>query len=224
MNTAKVFQFPEQANGKKNAKRIINTDGVKYFNPLQIKLLRRTVRDAAILGKAKGQCTAIREWMLIDLLVRTGMREGEAADLRCGDIKTGLGQCEIFIRDGKGGRSRTIQIPDGLKTHLRSFLKWKTDQNEPTGEDDHILVGQRGAWTGQAVGQVVKKYLRILGLYEKGKSAHSLRHSYATEYYARTKDLRGLQKQLGHASIQTTQIYADVTKEDIQKEIKNLWN
>jgi len=222
MNTAKVFQFPEQK--KARAKRIQNIDGVKYFSSLQIKLLRRTARNAAELAKGKKQCTAVREWMILDLLTSTGMREAEAADLRAGDLKTGPGQCEIFVRDGKGGRSRTVQIPDSLKTHLRSFLRWKAGRNEPTGEDDHIFIGQRGTWTGQTVGQVVKKYLKQLGLYESGKSAHSLRHSYATEHYAKNKDLRALQKQLGHSSIQTTQIYADVTKEDIQKGIKNLWN
>ena len=37
------------------------------------------------------------------------------------------------------------------------------------------------------------------------------------------KDLRALQKQLGHSSVQTTQIYADVTVQDIQKQIRGLW-
>jgi site-specific recombinase XerD len=46
---------------------------------------------------------------------------------------------------------------------------------------------------------------------------------YAVEFYRQEKDLRALQKQLGHSSIQTTQIYADVSVEDIQKQIRGLW-
>ena len=78
--------------------------------------------------------------------------------------------------------------------------------------------------TVQAIQQIVKKYLKAIGLYEPGKAAHALRHSYAVALYRRKRDLRAVQKQLGHASIQTTQIYADVTREDIQEQIKGIWS
>jgi integrase/recombinase XerD len=198
-------------------------DGFKYFNELQIKLIRRTAKDAAQLAKDKGQVTAIRNWMLIDLLTSTGMREAEAADMRCGDILAGYGQSACFVRNGKGDKSRTIQIPDSLRTHLKSFLVWKQERGEPTGPDDFLFVGQRGPWTGWNVGNITKKFLRQLGLYQTGKSAHSLRHSYAVQLYRQKRDLRAVQKQLGHANVQTTQRYADVLTEDIQEQIKGLW-
>lgn len=220
-NQAAIYHFPGK---EKKAKRVQNIDGVKYFNASQIKLLRRTARDRAELDRQKGKVTGVREWMLIDLLTSTGMREGEASDLRCGDIRAGYGQSEVFIRNGKGGRSRTVQIPDGLKKHLTRFITWKADRKEPTGEDDHLFIGQRGSLSSQGIQQIVKRYLKMLALYERGKSVHALRHSYATEFYGRCKDLRGLQKQLGHASIQTTQIYADVSKETIKSEVLGLWN
>lgn len=97
------------------------------------------------------------------------------------------------------------------------------ERGEPISQDDFLFIGQRGAMTSQAIQQIVKKYLKSLGIYEGGKSIHALRHSYVVEYYRRTKDLRGLQKQFGHSSIQNTQIYVDVCKEDIQMNIKGLW-
>jgi len=139
-------------------------------------------------------------------------------------LKLGYAESELFIRDGKGSKPRTIQIPESLKKHLKQCLKWKKSRGEPVSEDDHVFVGQRGPWTSQAIQQIVKKYLKALGLYENGKSAHALRHSYAVELYRKEKDLRAVQKQLGHSSVQSTQIYADVTKEDIQGQIKNFWN
>ena len=86
-----------------------------------------------------------------------------------------------------------------------------------------MFIGQRGKWTKQALQQTVKKYLKALGLYEMGKPVHSLRHSYGVELYAKEKDLRAVQKQLRHISIQSTLIYADVTDENISQQIKGLW-
>jgi len=161
---------------------------------------------------------------LIDILTSTGLRSAEAADLRCGDILTKYGEQSLFVRAGKGYKTRYVQITAGLKTHLNSFIKWKTTQDEPTGMDDHLFLGQRGPWTPAGVQQCCKKWVRHCDLDQPGLSAHTFRHSYAVELYRSERCLRTVQKQLGHASIQTTQIYADVLKEDIQQQIKGLWN
>ena len=226
MNTAEIIDF--KSNERKTrlvttTHTVRNIDNVKYFSKNQIRLLRRTVRDRAIVSVSKKNITAVREWAVIDLLTSTGIRVAEAANLRCGDIKAGYGQSALFIRNGKGCKSRTVQIPESLKRHLKSFLLWKIEHNEPVGHDDFLHIGQRGPWTVQAIQQIVKKYLRDLGLYEKGKSVHALRHSYAVELYRSERDLRAVQKQLGHSSIQTTQIYVDVLEEDVQRQIKGLW-
>jgi site-specific recombinase XerD len=223
--TSRVILFPGQAEKPCNrpSRQVKNIDGIKYFTEQQIKLLRRTVRDQAIHDIDRNQVTAVREWMVVDLLTSSGLRVSEAANLRCGDVKTGYGECALFVRDGKGAKSRTVQIPDFLKKHVKQFITWKQTRGEATGQDDYLFVGQRGPWTAQAVQQLTKKYLKSLGLYESEKSVHALRHSYAVEFYRQGKDLRALQKQLGHSSVQTTQIYADVTAEDIQKQIRGLW-
>lgn len=223
--TGRIIRFPgtREKVSPKTPRQVQNVDGVKYYSDQQIRLLRRTVRDQAALSIERNQVTAGREWMAVDLLTSSGLRVSEAANVRCGDIKAGYGESALFVRDGKGARSRTVQIPDSLKKHLKQFVVWKAGRGEPTGPDDFLFMGQRGPWTAQAVQFLVKKYLKALGLYENEKSVHALRHSYAVEFYRQEKDLRGLQKQLGHSSIQTTQIYADVTAQDIQKQIKGLW-
>ncbi len=226
MDKSNVITLPIRGKTKKNTrtKKIRNIDGIKYFTEQQIKALRRTVRDQAILDRKKDKVTGVREWMVIDLLTCTGLRVNEAANIRCGDLKTGYGESEVFVREGKGSVSGHVEIPDSLKKHLKQFLKWKDGQGEATGKNDYLFIGQRGPWTSQAIQQIVKKYLKVLGLYESGKSVHALRHSYAVQLYAKEKDLRAVQKQLRHVSIQSTQVYADVTKEDIQEQIKGLWN
>jgi len=216
--------IPKKESGPGKKQRIKNVDGIKYFNEKQIKLLRRTVRDQAELDMQKGKRTAIQEWLAIDLLTCTGLRVSEAANLRYGDLKLGYAESKVFVRDGKGGISGHVVVPDSLKKQLKSFLALKDKIGEPTGENDHLFVGQRGAWTAQAIQQIVKKYLKQLGLYENGKSVHSLRHSYGVELYSKEKDLWVAQKQLRHRSIQSALIYANVTAEDIENQVKGLWN
>jgi integrase/recombinase XerD len=224
--TVNIIRFPAQdtASKKGRKRKVRSVDGIKYFNAQQIKLLRRTVKDQAALDGQKGKVTGVREWMAMDILTSTGMRVSEVANLRCGDLKIGYSESKIHVRQGKGDISGHVVINDGLKKHLKLFLRWKEDRREAVGEEDALFVGQRGIWTSQAIQQIVKKYLRELGLYEKRKSVHALRHSYAVELYSKAKDLRVVQKQLRHVSIQSTLVYADVTDESIGDQIKGLWN
>ena len=203
-----VINFPSAAaHGKRKEKakgRVRSVDGIKYFNAKQIKMLRRAVREQAELDEKKGLVTGIREWMVIDLVTSTGLRVSEAANLRCGDLKIGYTENKIFVRDGKGHKAGHVVINDSVKKHLKAFLAGKTGNGELTGEDDHLFIGQRGAWTAQAIQQIVKKYLKKLDLCERGKSVHALRHSYAVELYSKERDLRAVQKQLRHVSMQST--------------------
>lgn len=208
----------------KKTNHIKSTDGIKYFNSTQIKLLLQTVQDRSEKDMEHNRVTAIREFMAIDLIVNTGLRVSEASDVRCGDLKINNGDCALFVRNGKGNRSRTIQISDSLKKHLLQYLQWKRQKNESTDKDAHLFVGQRGPLGSQGIQWICRKYLKALNLYETGKCVHSLRHSYATELYRQRRCLRTVQKQLGHRSIATTQIYADVTPGEVREQLEGLWN
>ncbi|MGA2228109.1 MAG: integrase, partial [Syntrophobacteraceae bacterium] len=86
--TGRVIRFPgtQEKVSPKAPRQVQNVDGIKYYTDQQIKLLRRTVRDQAALDIERGQVTAIREWMAIDLVTSSGLRVSEAANVRCGDI------------------------------------------------------------------------------------------------------------------------------------------
>ena len=124
MDKPNVITMPIRGKAKKKTQKIKirNVDGVKYYTEKQIKLLRRTVRDQAHLDMDKGKVTGVREYMVIDLLTSTGLRVSEAANVRCGDLKVGYGQSEVFVREGKGSVSGHVEIPDSLKKHLKRFL------------------------------------------------------------------------------------------------------
>jgi site-specific recombinase XerD len=224
---AQIIQFPgsEVLAGQRREKRKpVSTDKIKYFSEQEIKLLRKVAREHCEADLSKGRVTGVRSWMVIDLLTDTGLRVHEAANLKVGDLKIGYGQSEIYIENGKGSISGTVVIPAGLKTHLKSFLAWKEGQGEGVADSDYLLIGKKEKMGSQALQSIVKGYLKRLGLYEKGKSVHALRHSYAVSLYSKEKDLRAVQKQLRHVSIQSTLVYADVSKADLERQVKGMWN
>jgi site-specific recombinase XerD len=219
---AEVIPLRPRGNGLPRRPR--PEQGPKYFSPEQIKLIRRTARNAAEAAERKGQVTAVRSWMIIDLLTGSGLREAEAAGLRCGDLRLGYGESAVYVACGKGRKARTVQIPADLKTHLRKFLAWKAERGESTEELAPLFVGQRGQLKPVGIAEAVKSVLRQCGLYRPGKAVHALRHSYAVALYRQERDLRAVQKQLGHSSIATTQIYADVLDEDIRAQLEGgIW-
>ncbi len=196
-----------------------STDGIKFFTADQIRLLRATAQAAA----ARGRASDVKAWALIDLITGSGVRVAEAADVRCGDVHGQFGESALFVRCGKGCKSRTVEIDAALLAHLGQFTAWKATHDEGTGPDDHLFIGQRGPLSAQGIQVIIKKRLKALNLYRQGKSVHSLRHSYATQLYRRERDLRAVQRQLGHASVETTQVYSAITPEDIQTQIAGLW-
>ena len=222
IRTANVIPLkPRSPRRPRGPKRI---DGPRYFTKKQIQRLRRHCRSEARIAEHRDQKQAVRVWMLVDVLTSAGLRRAEAAALRCGDLRLGYDEAAIVVRQGKGNRCRTVQIPRALKQHLQRYLRWKAKQHERADERAPLFIGQRGPWTAAGIRDAVTRVLREVGLYEPGKCAHALRHSYAVQLYRREHDLRATQKQLGHSSISTTQIYADTLPEDIRAQLEGgLW-
>jgi len=66
---------------------------------------------------------------------------------------------------------------------------------------------------------MVKRKAKKAGI-DKDVHPHTLRHSFATDLYRESKNLRLVQKALGHSSISTTEIYTHIVDEELEKEMK----
>lgn len=220
VQTAKVIPFAP----RREQRRPRHTPPeLRYFAPKQIQRLRRHCRTDAVVAQQLHQVTAVRVWMLVDLLTCTGVRRSEAAALRCGNLRLGRDEPAVIVRRGKGGKARVVHIGSALAEHLREFMHWKERRGERTDATAPLFIGKRGPWSHAAVRDAVRKALRDVGLYESGKNVHALRHSYAVALYRRERDLRAVQLQLGHASVKTTEIYAAVLPDDVRRQVEGLW-
>ncbi len=189
----------------------------KFLAPDDVHRLRRLLGDAATLARARGTQAAVRDQLIIELALGTGLRVSELSYLKVEDLFLKKGQNSLLVRNGKGGKQRVVQFSPGLKKLIQEFLNY-ISANSP-----FLFPSQRNPhMTASGIQQVFKRWAAKAGL-PKRYSIHCLRHTYATRLHkASGYNLRLVQKQLGHSSVATTQVYADVLDEDVEKALANL--
>ena len=144
-----------------------------------------------------------RDAAVLTLLYGAGLRISEALSLSANDMPLG----SALTIKGKGGKERRLPILPVIRESVDHYLK--LCPHSPTGEEP-IFRGARGGVLQPAIIQRRVQFLRsALGLPDSA-TPHALRHSFATHLLAGGGDLRVIQELLGHASLSTTQIYADV--------------
>ena len=176
------------------------------------KLLRRA-EELRALGVAKNRKGPVRDWLIIRLALFSGLREAEMCSLSLADCYIGYGRSDLVVRCGKGGKTRVVRIGPDLKRDLRWFIRWQAQQGE-MHPGDYLLRSQKS------------DRLSTSGIYRRWKKycpnhrLHDARHSHATALYSATKDLRLVQKQLGHSRPSITAIYADVADVQAREGVK----
>lgn len=194
----------------------------KYMNEAEVRKLRKYLEDRALADLAKGRTRNVRVWAVIDFALGTGARVAEICKVKIKDLDLHKKEPKILIH-GKGGKQRVVYISQILRKHLIEYLDWKKKSvEEPPGKDDYLFSSERGGkFATRSLQSMFETAVKGAGLPKY--SIHACRHSFGTYLYQQTRNLRMVQKQLGHASIATTQVYADVTPEEMSNGIQGLW-
>ena len=152
------------------------------------------------------QTKQLRYQVFFLTLYSMGLRLSEGLNLTIHDIDKST--MLVHIRDGKGGKDRMVPLPKRTLLALRCY--WKTHR--------HARLLFPGAHTKTntpmdkgSVQKALKKVLVDCRI-KKNISPHSLRHCFATHLLEQGLDLRSLQHLLGHASLNTTARYTQLTK------------
>jgi len=179
----------------------------KYLSTSETKQLTTTIDDAAILAKSKGRFAPVRDNAIIHLALGTGLRVSELTSLKVDHIHFKRGSNQIVVYKGKGDKDRIVTINNNLKSIIQQYMDYHPSV--------YLFPSERGEQlTRSGIQQIFKKW---------ANSIHSLRHTYATNLYkASGYNLRLVQKQLGHSSISTTQVYADTYDEDLEIAVEKL--
>jgi len=163
----------------------------RILKPTEYRALRDAARHDA------------RMFAIIELLLQTGIRIGELAELRLSDI---LGD-EIKIRPYEKHEERLVPLNRPGKEALQAYLK-----NRPQVTDDHVFITKSGKpFLVRNIRTAIERYFRIAEI--ENAKVNDLRHTFVAHHLKHGVSLVLLSKVLGHKRISTTERYLEYVKE-----------
>jgi len=148
----------------------------------------------------------LRDRAILELFFSTGLRVSELCALN-NDLD--LSQDSFSVR-GKGEKVRVVFLSSAAKTAVASYLKARKDMAEALFVNVSAGNSIPSRLTPRSVERIIKKCAAKAGITKK-MTPHILRHVFATDLLNNGADIRSVQQLLGHASINTTQIYTHIT-------------
>ena len=156
----------------------------------------------------------LRDKAILELLFSTGLRVSELCSL---SHDVDLKKDEFSVR-GKGDKIRVVFFSASAKDAVKKYLEKRTDMDDAL----FINIGRVNKekesirLTPRSVERIVKHYAIKAGI-SRTVTPHIIRHSFATDLLENGADLRSVQALLGHANINTTQIYTHVTDKHLRE-------
>lgn len=151
----------------------------------------------------------LKHKLLLSLIYAAGLRLGEAARLRVGDVDVDRGM--LHVRGGKGDKDRYTLLGDVVSRQLAAY---------PRPDDPKAFLFP-GTVPGRhlnvrSIQKVFEQACRRAGI-SKRATVHTLRHSFATHLLEQGTGLRHIQELLGHSSSRTTEIYTHVSSSELRR-------
>ncbi len=192
-------------------KRVPKNSNFRHFTKEEIAVLLKLPNSSRIIDQ--------RDVTILSLLYATGARAQEICDITLDDIT--LGSPTKIRLTGKGSKTRVVTIPDTCTAILKEYLKSiNFDITLQDTKGRHLFSSQTNEHMSiSCVEEIVKKYVteakkQYPTLFkENNYTPHSFRHSIAVHMLEAGESLVAIKAFLGHASIASTAIYAQVTPE-----------
>ena len=157
----------------------------------------------------------VRDRAILETFYATGVRRSELAQLDLADLDRA--RSTLTVRKGKGGKDRVVPLGEHAVHWIERYLaecrpRLEVSAREPalflTGYGERFAAGYLGNW--------VRRVLEAAKIDRVG-SCHLLRHSCATHMLEGGADIRFIQQLLGHASLETTQVYTSLTIQQLRE-------
>ena len=160
------------------------------------------------LEKLRDECENIRDLLLIELLISTGMRVGELVNLNISNLNFEDRSCIVL---GKGNKEREVYFDAKTKLHLKEYISKRNDTN------DALFVSLREPHQRLSISGI-ELIVRNLGVNTNINKVHphKFRRTLATMAIDKGMPVEQVQKLLGHVKIETTMHYAMVNQSNVK--------
>lgn len=157
-----------------------------------------------------------RNKVMIQLFLNTGLRVSEVIDLKWQHINLATGQLKVV--QGKGSKDRIVWMGEDILDILREY---RTKQADKLGVCEYVFTTKNlKQLDSKGIRVMLNTYTERAGI-SKHISPHTLRHTYATDLLRATKNIRLVQKALGHSDLSTTMIYTHIVDDEYEDALKN---
>ena len=184
-----------------------------------LRALERAVRLAQTEGGADALRQAQRDRAIVLTLLHTGLRVRELVSLQVDDIHLAERKGSVYVRYGKGGKSRSVPLNAEAREALEAYLAVR-----PPAQGARLFLGQRGAIGSRQVQRLLKKIARQAELNVEDVTAHALRHTFGKNLVDAGVSLDRVAMLLGHANLNTTRIYTTPDERDLQQAVEKVSN
>ena len=154
-----------------------------------------------------------RNKAMLEMMYATGMRVSELINVKVFDIDF---ESDLVRIKGKGSKERVVPLGDYAIYYIKKYYEEYRGFFLIKGESDYLFLNNHGtSITRQGFFKMIKNLAEEQGI-KKDFSPHTLRHSFATHLLAHGADLRSIQEMLGHSDISTTQIYTNLSFNEVK--------
>ena len=179
-----------------DVKLVLHKCELVKLEPISGKRTSPNPVDLSVINNMSANANILLDKVLIELIYTTGLRASEICLLKKDSILWEKGFCRIIC---KGNQERIVPITQSCLSLLQDYLALRQDTK------DYLLVRENGEPIDRFF--VYRQILKYGGV-----SPHRLRHSFATHLLDNGVDLMVVKNLLGHASVNTTQCYLQVTE------------
>jgi integrase/recombinase XerD len=168
------------------------------------RTLSREVVTRLVESPDLARPSGVRDRTILELLYATGMRASECLALRLEDVNLTAG---YVVCTGKGRKQRLVPVGAEALAWIRTYLRDVRPSLTRKRDAGRLFLNGRGQGLSRQSLWIIVRRAAIAAGIKRRVSPHVLRHSFATHLLEGGADLRAVQVMLGHADIQTTEIY-----------------
>lgn len=152
---------------------------------------------------------ANRDWVVVQLLLKAGLKLGELTELRLTDVQLDVGHPHLVVRGKDGDPGRRVPLEAETCQALSDYL----DKRRAAPGVKHVCVNRDGKpLSTRSIQRLLRRYAKAAGL--DGLTTQALRYIYARKVYDKSGDIRTVARRLGHRHLATTIRYLRSSSEE----------